>query len=150
MGDSDPIDGAVEAVTDEAVRAAGCVVWRRQGDQVEVLLVHRPRRRDWTFPKGKVEPIDSDDEHTALREVLEETSYRGALGRELPSISYRDHHERAKTVRYWDMEVQDGTFVPNAEVDEVAWLSVLDAAARLTYGHDRDVLAAFAEQVGAA
>ena len=38
------------------VRAAGGVIVRqRAGSEPELLLIHRPRRNDWTFPKGKVE-----------------------------------------------------------------------------------------------
>jgi 8-oxo-(d)GTP phosphatase len=135
---------------DGVIRAAGGVVWRMHGDEVEVLLVHRPRRQDWTFPKGKVEPADADHEQAALREVLEETGYRGALGRELPSIDYTDHRDRPKHVRYWEMRVLDGAFVPNDEVDEIEWLPVAAAAERLTYHHDGEVLAAFAAYAGAA
>jgi 8-oxo-dGTP pyrophosphatase MutT (NUDIX family) len=135
---------------DGVVQAAGGVVWRMRGGEVEVLLVHRPRRQDWTFPKGKIEPSDPDPEHAALREVLEETGHRCTIGRELPSIDYTDHRDRPKHVRYWEMRVLDGEFVPNDEVDEIEWLPVSEAADRLTYRHDRDVLAAFATFAGAA
>jgi len=49
-----------------------------------VLLVHRPRYHDWTFPKGKVKDGESDEE-AAVREVWEETGLTCTLGRELPS-----------------------------------------------------------------
>ena len=53
------------------IRAAGGVPWRRRPDgQVEVLVVHRPRYDDWSFPKGKVKAGESDEE-AALREVQE-------------------------------------------------------------------------------
>ena len=41
------------------VRAAGALVWRERRGRLEVLLVHRPRYDDWSFPKGKVEPRES-------------------------------------------------------------------------------------------
>jgi 8-oxo-dGTP diphosphatase len=117
------------------VRAAGGVV-RRGG---RVLVVHRPKYDDWTLPKGKLDPGESD-EQAALREVEEETGLRCRLGRELPSIRYEDRRGRAKRVRYWEMEPESGEFVPNDEVDEVRWLAPADALAQMTYDRDREVL----------
>jgi 8-oxo-dGTP diphosphatase len=105
-----------------------------------VLLVHRPRHGDWTFPKGKVEEGETD-EQAALREVEEETGLRCELGTELASTSYTDARLRPKTVRYWAMEVSGaGAPSPSDGVDEVVWLPLHEAAERLTYGRDRDVL----------
>jgi 8-oxo-dGTP diphosphatase len=128
--------------TEPEVRAAGGVVWRVVDGDVEVALVHRPKYGDWTFPKGKLEEGEAD-EHAAHREVAEETGYDCVLGRELPSVTYRDNKGRAKLVRYWEMTVADGDFAANSEVDRLAWAPLDDAAERLTYDHDRDVLAAF-------
>ena len=126
----------------EVVRAAGCVVWRRHGDDVEVLVVHRPRYDDWSFPKGKLDPGETDQQ-CALREVREETGLSGRLGPELAATRYADHHGRPKVVRYWSLEVDGGRFEPNDEVDEVRWLPAPQAEALLTYDHDRSVLASF-------
>ncbi len=138
---ADVIPSAPEA----EVRAAGGVVWRVDRDGgVEVLLVHRQRYHDWSFPKGKVEPDDVDEEHTALREVEEEVGLRCALGRELPSVDYLDHKRRTKHVRYWEMRPLSGTFTPNDEVDDIIWLGLAGARQKLSYEHDKGVLAAFA------
>jgi 8-oxo-dGTP diphosphatase len=106
---------------------------------VEVLLVHRPRYEDWTFPKGKVEPGESDED-AALREVEEETSLRCELGEELAATTYRDPKARTKTVRYWAMRPLGDDAAPKHEVDEVMWLRAEDAADRLTHERDLDVL----------
>lgn len=123
------------------VRAAGGVVRRAGGAGPEVLLVHRPRYDDWTFPKGKAHAGETDEE-TALREVAEETGLSCVLGQELPSTSYRDGRGRRKLVRYWTMRVESGSFEPHDEVDEIAWLSHEEAEETLSYERDLEVLRA--------
>jgi 8-oxo-dGTP pyrophosphatase MutT (NUDIX family) len=127
------------------VTANGGVVWRDGDSGPEVLLVHRPKYGDWTFPKGKNE-LREDDETCAVREVEEETGLRCSVGRELPSTKYHDSLGRAKLVRYWVMTVDEAQpRAPDDEVDASEWLSVEAARARLTYERDIPVLDAFAE-----
>lgn len=126
------------------VRAAGGIPYRRNGNELEVLLVHRPRYADWTFPKGKLENGETDEE-AARREVAEETGLDVELGPELASTAYTDSKLRNKTVRYWAMTPVSGEGVPRNEVDEVEWLSPQEAADRLSYERDRDVLSSLEE-----
>jgi 8-oxo-dGTP diphosphatase len=114
---------------------------------IEVALVYRPKYRDWTFPKGKLEPGETD-EQAAHREVLEETGLECVLGRELPAVRYLDAKDRLKQVRYWEMTVASGSFIANDEVDDLAWLELSAAHAQLTYSHDADLLGAFARLAG--
>jgi len=127
---------------ERTVRAAGGVVWRRRGDRVEVLVVHRPRYDDWSLPKGKRDGGESDRQ-TARREVLEETGLTCVLGPELATSTYVDGRGRPKVVRYWAMTVEDGQFVANDEVDEVRWLDADQVIEALTYGRDHPVVASF-------
>jgi 8-oxo-dGTP pyrophosphatase MutT (NUDIX family) len=115
------------------------VVLRGSGDRLEVLLVHRPRYDDWSFPKGKAEPGESD-ENCAVREVAEETGLRCSLGRELPSTEYIDPKGRPKRVRYWEMEVVGGELAFEHEVDGGRWVSPEAATALLSYPRDVEVL----------
>jgi 8-oxo-dGTP diphosphatase len=121
------------------VRAAGGVVVRREGGDWEVLLVHRPRYDDWTLPKGKLEPGETEAEG-ALREVEEETGLRCELGPELAKTSYTDSRGRPKTVRYWEMYPREGSFTPHHEVDDARWLPLDEARRLLSYDRDRTVL----------
>ncbi len=126
------------------VRAAGGVVWRMMGENREVLIVHRPRYDDWSFPKGKRESGESD-EQCALREVEEETGLLVELGPALISLSYIDHRGGDKTVVYWAMTVAPAcdadVFVANEEVDSIRWVTESQAQQRLSYDDDRRLLA---------
>ena len=133
--------GAESPSLSDVVRAAGGIVLRDVGSGLEVLVVHRRRYEDWTFPKGKAEP-DESDEDCALREVQEETGLLCALADELPSTSYDDAAGRPKRVRYWRMLVTGGELHFAHEVDDARWVDVVDAAAMLTYERDRKLLEA--------
>jgi 8-oxo-(d)GTP phosphatase len=121
------------------VLAAGAVVWRRRQ---EVLLVHRPRYDDWSFPKGKLDPGECLPD-AALREVSEETGLVVRLGPPLSTQRYRNG-DRMKSVHYWvgwavGSDDVDGYLV-NDEIDDVRWLPWTAALERLTYPYDRDTL----------
>ncbi|MDQ4085234.1 MAG: NUDIX domain-containing protein [Actinomycetota bacterium] len=130
------------------VLAAGAVVWRPANGAVAVLLVHRPKYDDWSFPKGKVDP----GEHltaTAVREVAEETGLEVRLGIPLPQQEYVSAPGVTKRVCYWaarpaDTDTSVDDYVPNREVDAVVWLPLDQARERLTYARDVHVLQAFA------
>ncbi len=129
---------AVSAVKDRQgrVRAAGGLVMR----DGSVLLVHRPRYDDWSFPKGKAGSRWESDRTTALREVREETGLRCGLGERLPDVTYVDARGRPKIVRYWLMRPRTGEFRPSDEVDEVRWLAPEAARRLLTHDHDRALI----------
>ena len=116
---------------------------REGAEGPEVLLIHRPRYNDWSFPKGKRDGNESDEE-TALREVAEETGLACDLGTELGEARYQDSRGRPKIVRYWLMSVasdREGPgFVPGDEVDEFRWCAPAEAVTLLTYSYDRDLL----------
>ena len=120
----------------DAVRAAGGIVERAGA----VLLVHRPKYDDWTFPKGKADPGESDEE-CALREVHEETALRCTLVRELGTTDYVDARGRPKRVRWWTMRPdEDDGFISNDEVDELRWVTPGEAAELLSYARDVELL----------
>jgi 8-oxo-dGTP diphosphatase len=99
-------------------------------------VVHRPRYDDWTFPKGKAEPGEADED-CALREVEEETGLVCRTGAELPPTRYRTGSGRPKVVRWWAMEPVAGELEAATEADEARWVPLAEVAALLTYERDR-------------
>jgi len=122
------------------IRAAGGVVFRRTDSGPEFLLIRRPRYKDWTLPKGKIDRGEGPAE-AAFREVREETGFQCRPVLELGSIGYQLKGGRFKAVRYWLMEAEKGKFTKNNEVDKVVWLNESDAIERLSFRKDKDVLA---------
>lgn len=122
------------------VRAAGAVVTRKGGD---VLLVHRPRYDDWSFPKGKLDPGEHEVT-AAVREVAEETGLDVRLGPPLPPQRYGLANGRTKVVSYWTARVVGNDdvsgYAVNGEIDEVAWVAADKVGDVLTHEHDRETL----------
>ena len=123
-------------------QAAGGLVWRRTPDKsIEILLAHRPRYDDWAFPKGKLDPGESLIE-CALREVDEETGFRCRAGRYLGVTTFAKPSGRPKVVAYWAMEIIDGGFEVNDEIDDIRWVRLDDLKAHLSYDVDENFAAA--------
>jgi 8-oxo-dGTP diphosphatase len=132
-----------------AIYAAGAVCWRIVDGKVLVLLVHRTAYGDVTIPKGKVDPGESLPQ-TAVREIKEETGLSVTLGVPLGAAQYRVHSGREKIVHYWAAEVSDAavlasTFVPNAEIAALEWVTVKRALAYASYDQDVEILRHFAK-----
>jgi 8-oxo-dGTP pyrophosphatase MutT (NUDIX family) len=133
--------GASKSARAAVVLAAGGIVWRETARGPEVAIVHRPQHRDWTLPKGKLDPGESWQE-AALREVEEETGLHPELGEFAGASSYMTNRA-PKVVLYWHMHVEvTDKFAPHDpdEIDALEWLSVTDALPRLSYDRDRKIL----------
>lgn len=144
------------------VRSAGAVVWRFRDssrraqlgevirdEDIEILIVHRPRYNDWSWPKGKSEagePIVS----AAVREVEEETGVLIRLGLPLTVQRYRLGSGQIKEVRYWVGHVAADSpaarvrppveRAPRREIDQTRWVTPAKADRLLTRRGDRRLL----------
>ncbi|HJQ67675.1 MAG TPA: NUDIX hydrolase [Blastocatellia bacterium] len=129
--------------------AAGGVVVEAVGGVIRVLLVHRPRYDDWSFPKGGVHSGESLEE-AALREVLEETGVECRVERKLSVARYNYRTKRGavrpKAVHYFLMQATGGRIATDGvEVDHAEWLDVAEAQGRLSYDFDKEMLARLIE-----
>jgi 8-oxo-dGTP diphosphatase len=135
----------VEAIS---VLAAGAVLWR-PGESGEPLIavIHRQRYDDWSLPKGKIDPGETDPV-AAVREILEETGQRAQLGRHLCRVTY-PIPVGTKIVHYWAARACGGEFEPSKEVDKLLWLPAKEAIKRLSYPYDRKVANRFTRKPAA-
>ncbi|WP_350258416.1 NUDIX hydrolase [Scrofimicrobium sp. R131] len=148
------------ALPQRLIRSAGALVWRPVGDlpepgtplgpnDIQVLLVHRPRYRDWSWPKGKAE-LNEPLAQTAVREVEEETGELVYLQKPLTLQRYRLGSGQTKEVHYWAAQALGPDpakaarppveRAPSKEIDQARWCRPSKARQILTRRGDRRLL----------
>lgn len=121
------------------IQAAGGIIWKTEGKEKKLAVVHRHKHKDWSLPKGKVDPGEGWKK-AALREVLEETGCVGKITKYAGSISYI-LDGIPKVVMFWHMDIKSSEpDKMNGEVDEVRWLSVDEAIKILDYDDEIDLI----------
>ena len=111
---------------------------------------NRPSKVTLALPKGLVDPGEKP-EQTALREVQEETGLTGSVISKLADIKYvyvrswGDQQRVFKIVsfyllRYESGKIDDVTTEMRVEVKRALWMPLEDAARRLAYRGERDVV----------
>jgi 8-oxo-dGTP pyrophosphatase MutT (NUDIX family) len=104
-----------------------------------LLLIHRPRRDDWSLPKGKLRNGESPLK-AAIREVREETGYKPKVRSYAGCVSYLVRNE-PKVVLFWLMSPASGQNEPDLnEVDETRWVTYREAMRLLSYEEERALL----------
>ena len=126
--------------------SAGGVVYRRDGEEIEVVLASRRTRRGelaWGLAKGGIEEGESH-EQAAVREVKEETGYDAEIEASLGDTRYfyvwEDTRIR-KTVHFFLMRCTGGD--PDDrddEMEDVRWFPLDRALKRAAYRGEREVL----------
>ena len=127
----------------EAISAAGAVVWRKHKDNfTEVVIIHRPKYDDWSFPKGKIE-VGESLIACAHREVLEETNLQTEFGPHLGQVEYFTP-DGLKKVTYWSAKViAEKPFRTNTEVDQLKWIPITKVIEDLTNETDKEIFDKF-------
>jgi 8-oxo-dGTP pyrophosphatase MutT (NUDIX family) len=133
--------------------SAGGVVYRRSGDDVEMLLAARRTRRGaiaWGLAKGGIEEGESI-EHAAVREVREETGIEAVIEETLGDTRYTYVWEDVrirKTVHFFLMRAVGGDPADHDdEMEDVRWFPLERAVKRAAYRGEREKLQRAAERL---
>lgn len=130
-------------------RSAGGVVVRIIDGEPRVLVIRDPYQ-NWGLPKGHLETGEGSVE-AAAREVREETGLADlTLGPELATIDWyfrSDGKLVHKFCAFYLMASGSGAPVPEADegITECVWMTLDEAAARISYDNARDVVIAARE-----
>ena len=122
-------------------KSCGAVIFRKAEEGWNVLLIRHTRGRHISFPKGHVEPGETESQ-TAEREILEETGLRVRVDRRYRAENrYNIRPDTQKLVVIFAALTEQAEITPQPEeIAEAFWLPVEEAAARLTYERDRKIM----------
>ncbi len=131
--------------------SAGGLVLRRNGAELEALLIGRGTPRLWSLPKGHVEARETH-EMAALREVREETGCWAEIFVKLSEISYWFYISGAKhkkSVHFYLMRYLSGdTANHDDEVDEARWFEIGAAKRALKYVNEKRLVDLGLDEIG--
>ena len=125
----------------EQLVSSGGLVYRKNNDNIEVVICGRITPRLWGLPKGTPDPGETR-EQTALREVQEETGLEVEIKGFIDSIEYWFNGSREgvrchKTVHFYLMTSTGGDLsLHDHEFDVARWFSVEEALDSLTYENE--------------
>lgn len=142
--------------------SAGGVLHRRQREAspddvggLEVCLIATKGGSRWQLPKGHIDAGETPAE-AAQREVREETGCTGQVGDELGEIAFwffaghgSGRRRVRKSVRFFLVAYVSGdTKDHDGEVDDARWFGAAEAAEKLTFDSERDILVRALERLG--
>lgn len=116
---------------------AGAIVFRMHAGSLEVLLVRAKQNPDyWIFPKGHVEPGESEEE-TAFRELREEAGIAGDLVSYVGVLEF-DQDGESVHVEYYLFKYSETVGVGENRTPQ--WYAYDDALRMLSFQDARDML----------
>lgn len=124
--------------------SSGGVLFRRDGDAIEVVLI-QTRADRWQIPKGAIEEGETR-EQAARREVREETGIDGDVLEHLETIEYwftagTRRQKRHKSVHLFLLQFLSGdTKDHDDESIDAKWFPIEEAAAKLSFANERHAL----------
>lgn len=122
-------------------KSCGAIVYRKFHGNIELLLIKNQNDSHWSFPKGHVEPGETEEE-TAVREIMEETGIEVVLDTSFRRvITYAPKKEITKDVVYFLAKAVTYDYTPQEEeIAKIKWVEINHAATILSYDNDRQLV----------
>ena len=135
--------------------SAGGVVFRRDNERIDVVIVAVGSNNRWQLPKGLVEK-DEKPEIAAVREVREEGGTDSEVVEHIETVEYwyagLDGGERVrfhKRVHFYLLRYLSGdTGNHDWEVNEARWVPIDDASSQLAFDNERRVVERAKQLIG--
>ena len=125
----------------EKEKSCGAIVFRKNKNAIDVLIIKHKNGGHWSFPKGHVEAGETEYE-TARREIREETGIEVSFVtgfREL--VTYSPKPGIMKDVIYFLAEALNSDYKrQEEEISQVRWIPLSHADRYLTYNNDKGLL----------
>lgn len=119
-------------------KSCGAIVYRKFHGNTEILLIRHIKSGNWSFPKGHVEPGETEVE-TATREIKEETNIDVLIDSGFrETVAFSPRRDTSKTVVYFVGKALNNDTKPQLEeISEIKWVEIGQAASHLTYDNDK-------------
>ncbi len=125
---------SIKKKAEPVIYAAGGLLIKEEDSVKKIAIVHRPKHKDWSIPKGKPKRDETLDK-TAIREVGEETYIHGEIINFAGSITYKTK-KAEKIVLFWNMQPVgsfNGKKAKKTEIDDIIWITPEKAIKKLTH-----------------
>ncbi len=125
----------------EYEKSCGAIVFRKSHGNIEILLIKHLNGEYWSFPKGHVEPGETEEE-TAIREVKEETNIDIIVDHSFREVvTYSPKKDTMKNVVYFLARAKNYDHQPQeSEIAQVKWIELSLAHSALTYDNDKQLI----------
>lgn len=122
-------------------KSCGAIVYRKFHGNTEILLIKHVNSGHWSFPKGHIEPGETETD-TAKREISEETGIEVILDESFrETVSYSPRKDTKKDVVYFLAKAKNFDFAPQPEeIAQIKWVEIGIAPSILTYDNDKAIV----------
>ena len=122
-------------------KSCGALVFRKFHGNTELLLIKHANGGHWSFPKGHVEPGETEIQ-TAQREIKEETGIDVIIDPSFREVvSYFPKKDVKKDVIYFVARAKSFSFTPQEEeISQIKWVELDRVHQLLTYDNDKQLV----------